>query len=294
MRVTLLNWTPEPIETVLAVWEAAKSDEAFTSMAEIRDRLLEDEDYAARAVGLFCDVVEMEIPVARFIHFVFLVEDMTVSFREQLVRHKAGLDLWLQSDRVRDLSHFAERKQYTVPASIQADPEAAQAYAGSMMDIEATYRDLCAEGIPFEDARELLPSGRYHRGSIVVNLAALLHICRKRTCWIAQWGHWREFIQGMVEALVVKVDPVFEGLASPPCFGGGCCYGGCKYNEILRRRNDGDEDLAVCPLWWATHPKERRTIANLQAEGRWDAQRMDQALGLWPEPVLRLMEAAED
>lgn len=81
MKATLVSWTQDPVSTVLTVWDASKSEEQLDS---IRDKV--DVDWE-----LFERILEQEIPVAQFISFQFVLEDVPISWREQAVRHRIGV-----------------------------------------------------------------------------------------------------------------------------------------------------------------------------------------------------------
>lgn len=265
-KVTLLSWTKNPLETVYSVWEASKGTGELRTPDQVVDEVpIED------IRKLFMAVINQRIPIGEHIDFVFMLENISVSWREQAVRHRIGTlaspervgadytfnvlpDLpdsswWSQSMRLEDMSKFAERGQYRMPDSIlnHKDERAPALYRNAMTVIAACYSELVSMGVPMEDARELVPLGAQHRMSWRLNIGSLQHIVGKRSCWILQLGIWGPIIQGMIKELGTKVDPIFHELVAPPCVKGDA-FTGCIYHEENRRRYTGDDKHAPCPL----------------------------------------------
>jgi thymidylate synthase (FAD) len=87
---------------------------------------------------------------------------------------------------------------------------------GNLMDlIEAHYTELCARGIPNEDARYVLPNACATELYLSCNLRELIHIANERLCIKAQW-EIRELVKKMVEL----VDPALEFMLVPKCQSG--------------------------------------------------------------------------
>jgi len=261
-HVTLLTWTQHPLETVYSVWAASKNEEALMPPAAVKNFVSPEE-----VEELFRAVIAQRIPIGEHIDFVFMLENVSVSWREQAVRHRIGVttsperlgvdiipdlaesSFWSQSMRIQNMGQFAKNKAYRLPQTIADHPNAGleREYHNMMRSIETVYNLLVDKGIPMEDARELIPLGAQHRISWKLNIGALQHIIGKRGCWILQLGIWGPVITGMVNELATKVHPIFRELVTPPCFGKDD-YTGCIYMEECRRRLTGDDALPPCPL----------------------------------------------
>jgi hypothetical protein len=264
-KVTLLTWTMNPLETVFAVWMASKDEEPLydplhSTMPASREEI----------ETLFKAVIAQKIPIGEHVDFVFMLENVSVSWREQAVRHRIGVEIsperlgidlipnlaessfWSQSMRIQNMGEFATNGAYRLPATIKnhENKGLATIFRKTMGDIEAAYNDMVSSGIPMEDARELIPLGAQHRISWKLNIGALQHIFAKRGCWILQLGIWGPVIRGMVDELATKVHPVFRELVRPPCLNDSDDepYTGCVYMEECRRRLTGDDKLPPCPL----------------------------------------------
>lgn len=266
-RITLLSWTQFPLETVYSVWMASKDDEPLMLPEEVREKVPAEE-----VEKLFKAVIAQRIPIGEHIDFVFLIENVSISWREQAVRHRIGtlispermgLDIipdlassswWSQSHRIRKVDKFAVNGEYRLPKTIvDAGEMASDIYQDTIYAIQRAYSKLIELGIPMEDARELLPLGAHHRISWKLNIGSLQHIVGKRSCFILQLGIWGPVIMGMIEELVNKVNPIFADLVKPPCIGDDDKFKECIYMEECQRRLDGDDELPPCPLHLAKH-----------------------------------------
>lgn len=270
-QVKLVSHTALPLETVFSVWEQSKSvGTPFRSPEQIRREVPHEE-----VVKLFRSVIEQRIPVGEHIDFIFELENISISWREQAVRHRIGTkaspervgadfvfdtipDLadsswWSQSMRLMDMSRFADDKNFRVPETILKHPKSQfllEGYLSAMDVIQDTYAMLVKEGIPPEDARELVPLGAQHRMTWKLNIGSLQHIVGKRGCWILQLGIWGPVIKGMIGELVAKIHPVFGEIVTPPCLKGDD-FTGCKFEEEEKRRYDGRDPLPPCSLHFA-------------------------------------------
>lgn len=284
-KVTLLSHTELPLETVYSVWEASKGEAPLRTPEQIRREVPPEE-----VETLFRAVIAQRIPVGEHVDFVFMLENISVSLREQIVRHRIGTKaspervgadivlmdsfpnladstFWSQSMRIQDMGKFADRAQYRLPKTVkEAGPDAVRDFQETMQAIQDAYNRLVAAGVPMEDARELMPLGAQHRMSWKLNISALQHIVGKRGCWILQLGIWGPIIQGMVNELVEKVHPVFAELVTPPCLDGDT-FTGCKFHEEVRRRYTQDDRLPPCPLHlYHHHSRETAELLNERPE----------------------------
>jgi len=275
-KVTLLSWTNNPIETVHAVWEASKNEEPLLDPAAVAAEAKTDPDYKARIQELFLKILEQRIPIAEHVNFVFMLEGVSVSFREQMVRHRIGtcasperlgLDIvpdlaksswWSQSMRIQSMERFAVDGAFRRPDSVYENPRAAAVYEQAIHSAQNAYNALVDVGVPMEDARDVIPLGATHRISWSLNLAALLHIVGERSCWILQYGLWGPVIRGIVNELERKVNPLFRLIVAPPCVEKASDrFKGCVYRLENERRVDGSDAHAPCPLFLIADAKLR-------------------------------------
>ncbi len=277
-KVTLVEWPRFPIETVYYLWEAARNNDPIQFTPESLSLESEgDPELKKRIRTTFEKVIDSSIPIAENLNFTFLLENVSISFREQMVRHKIGVKVgerlgvdmfpdihdstwWVQSMRVLDMGKFADTNLYRTPESIEtAHPDLKLAFEGAMHVSQETYKVLLQAGIPIEDAREVIPLGAQHRLSWTLNLSALMHICKKRSCWIPQIGTWGPIIEGMIEELSKKIDPYFRRLVTPPCIKGNQ-FKGCVYKLDNEKRVDREDPLLPCPLYLFNENKDGEPI----------------------------------
>lgn len=271
-KVTLVDWPRHPIETVYYLWEAARSNEKLLPIDHVVEMYAKNDSFRKRVRETFEKVVDSAIPIAENINFVFLLEGVSISFREQMVRHKVGVKVgerlgvdmfpdlhdstwWAQSMRVLDMGKFVDDDLYRLPDSISNDAVAKQVYEDGLLIAQQTYTELLARGVPIEDAREIIPLGAQHRISWGMNLNSVIHVCRKRSCWIPQLGTWEPVIRGMISELVTKVDPYFANIVTPPCIKGNE-FKGCVYILDNERRVSREDPLLPCSLYLEQHAKK--------------------------------------
>jgi thymidylate synthase ThyX len=271
-RVQLVSHTKDPLETVFSIWDQSKSMEPVKMPDEIK-RTHDPEDVRA----LFRAIAGQRIPVADHLDFIFVLSDVTVAFREQMVRHRVGtlpsaervgIDMefeivpektgsswWSQSMVIQDMGDYADRSSYVVPESVHGREDTNELVAKIdevNLYIQEAYKFMTERGVPREDARMFIPLGALHRISWKLNMSALIHIVSKRSCWILQLSYWGPIIRGIINELATKVDPVFRELVNPPCIttntDGSSNFSGCKFMEENRRRTSGQDEMPPCPL----------------------------------------------
>jgi len=274
MKVTLLSHTANPVETLNAVWQASRDNEPV--------------DCNNSDPGLFDKVINSKIPVAEMLDFVFLLEDVSISLREQLVRHRVGVKVdgrlgadlvpdladsvwWSQSMRVLDMGEFARNGEYHIPESILANDEATEVYRDGIYDAAQAYQRLAALGIPLEDARNVIPLGATHRLVWKLNLSALMHIIGKRGCWILQGGLWGDLVKGMVESLV-PIHPAFKDLITPPCIQGDQ-FKGCLFKLDNEKRIKGEDPLPPCALFLNHHEEAAKYAITKGGPWQWNSEK---------------------
>lgn len=317
-KVTLLSWTEHPVETIYTAWEASRHNRPVRTPAALATDIRAEREgnwvhegppLGAEVEGVFQKVIESKIPVAEMVDFVFLLENVSIAFREQMVRHRIGVKVgerlgtdivpdladstwWSQSMRILDMGQFASEGAYEIPEGVDLrkveDPvsqqfnlTARQAYREFMMHAQLLYKALADAGVPLEEARLVIPLAATHRIVWKLNLAALQHIIGKRGCWILQLGFWGPVIKGMVNELATRVHPGFRSLINPPCIRGDRFHE-CLFKHDNERRIDGEDEIPPCPLYLNHHKDEalRAVAAVLDRKGEphW---RFDPEQRLW-------------
>lgn len=287
--VRLVSFTELPIETIYYIWTLAKTKQQVLNVKEIRDKANNDLEYKKEIESLFLEVIEMLLPCSRFVNFVFSLENITISLREQLVRHKVGMEFWIQGARVTDMSDFYDQSEFRIPERIRNNPTAKDLYLNTMEKIQDSYKYLVNNGFLFEEARELLPSGTLHRLSFTCNIESLHNLVSKRTGWLLQGDIWFPIIKGIIEELVKNVSPVFRSFAHPSEVDMKGNYTGYKFKDLSYDRYVGITKLPVDPIFYYKEQdyiiersgKPIKTINELKEEGLWDDKRVEDYINLW-------------
>jgi len=310
-KATLLSCTRNPVETIYTVWQASKGEEQLMLPDALALKRNQDPDFKREVDALFLQILEQRIPIAEHVGFVFMLEDVSVSFREQMVRHRIGvcaspermgLDIvpdlaksgfWSQSMRIQSMGEFARKGQYRTADAVFQRPKAAALFEQAMASAERSYNALVEAGVPMEDARDVIPLGATHRISWSLNLAALLHIIGERSCWILQYGLWGPIIRGIVAELERKVDPLFRRVIAPPCVDKLTdTFNACVYRLENQRRIDGSDAHAPCPLYLVADCENhgRQPDGDLIGEVTGDQDTVDRIAGyaeLWGHDPFR-------
>lgn len=279
-KVKLLTWTAQPVETLYSLWTASRTDGEYLDPWAVARRASEDAAFEQEVLDLFQKMLAMQIPITENVYFTFMLDGVSVSLREQLVRHRigvragerlgcdlipdmAGSTFWAQSMRILDMGRFADEGRFHVPdslagktvklldgnGSVSHSGDAASCYAGFMNACQHFYQALVEAGVPLEDARQVIPLAATHRISWTLSLAALQHIIGKRGCWILQLGLWEPIITGMVRELAEKVHPAFRELVRPGCLDASGEFKGCMFAHDNERRVECLDPLPPCALW---------------------------------------------
>ena len=254
------------MQVIAIIWLQSKTTEGLDAIIE-QVAAFSDTELA----DLMTSVME-GVPVVEAVSFNFIIENASIGWREQMVRHRVGtkpdirvgadwitvdtipevadMSAWSQSMRLLDMSNFADRDAYRTPESVALlGGEAVARWRADMTTIQAMYARWASEGLPLEDARDLIPLGATSRLSWTLNLRTLQHIVGKRGCTILQLGYWGPIINGIISQLTTHIHPCFGRLVTPPCMKG-ATYKGCIFPEDIQRRFDGrDHNLPVCPLF---------------------------------------------
>ena len=121
--VKLLTWTSNPVETMYILWENSRRKSFNVSIDVVKSKMLTCKKYKKNVEDLFLKILSNNIPIAENINFVFLLENVPIALREQIVRHRfgnkfgerLGADLipdihdsswWSQTMRVLDMGYF--------------------------------------------------------------------------------------------------------------------------------------------------------------------------------------------
>lgn len=230
MRVTLLQYTPEPERMVAA---AARLCYSPVGAETIKEGMTD------KQVHTFLEKIVTlgHHSTMEHISFTFAIEGVSRVLTHQLVRHRIA-SYSQQSQRYVKEHDF----EYIVPPSVLGNPDAKKRFEQLMEEIRQTYDELVRLGVHQEDARYVLANATETKIVVTMNARTLLHFFALRCCNRAQW-EIRALAWEMLRQ-VRRVAPVLFKAAGPPCLAGSCPEGAMtcgqaeevkKYNETLSR-----------------------------------------------------------
>ena len=192
MQVTLIQATPNPIETIAKIASICYDSDPKNPLGLVK-HLYRNGHHS----------------VFEHIYFTFKIEGISRACSHQLVRHR-HCSFTQRSQRYCSEDSF----EYVTPTSITK-----RAFTGSydfsMFEANKYYQVMQQEGIPNEDARYILPNACATELYLSCNLRELIHIANERLCSRAQW-EIRELVKRMVEL----VDPELQFMLVPKCKSG--------------------------------------------------------------------------
>lgn len=201
MQVTLIQSTPNPIETIAKIASICYDSDPKDPMKLVK-HLYRNGHHS----------------VMEHIYFTFKIDGISRACSHQLVRHRM-CSFTQRSQRYCDEDGFG----VVLPKSIDKVDEK-HGYFDLMDEIEQHYCELQAHGVPNEDARYVLPNACATSLYLSCNLRELIHIANERLCARAQWE-----IRELAKEMVALVDPELQFMLVPKCKSGRIiCNSPCK------------------------------------------------------------------
>lgn len=219
-KVRLVTCSENLVSTIFIVWHGSRYNTMYTH-EEINNILKLDEseyddnlqklstrlsnEYGTKSgkeaiVNTVNLCISMNLPITESIHFTFEVDEATVAWRDQLVRHRQA-GIWVQTSRTRD----ARTIDIALPKSVETygGDKGVEIYKDLSNKIRLAYEELIKLGVPQEDIR-LQPGSSVHKVYFFVTLRTLVTIIKKRTSWIAQASLWTPIISQILDILDKK------------------------------------------------------------------------------------------
>ncbi len=211
MKVTLLNFTPDPEKTVAMAARLCYSD---STVEELREKV--EGIPLERFLG---KILKMgHLSVLEHASFTFGVEGISRATSHQLVRHR----LASYSQQSQRYVKF-DTPDFVIPPSIGGDADKKKKFEKAVRGAYRLYRELVEGGVAAEDARFLLPNAAATKIIVTMNARELLHFFKLRCCERAQW-EIRDMATRML-ALAKKEAPAIFGNSGPSCVAGACGEG---------------------------------------------------------------------
>ena len=188
MNVTLIQSTPNPVETIAQIASICYDSDPKNPMALVKHLYKNAHD-----------------SVFEHIYFTFKIEGISRACSHQLVRHR-HCSFTQRSQRYCSENGF----ECVVPPLA----DGARFY-NDIEDIKDWYLYYQSIGIPNEDARYILPNACATSLYLSCNLRELIHMANERLCTRAQWE-----IRDLVKAMCELVDPQLQFMLVPKCKSG--------------------------------------------------------------------------
>jgi len=209
VQVTLINHTPNP-ELTIAV--AARSSASFSSATKLWETLT-----PKQIQNLLKHLLDSgHLSTFEHANFTFVIDGVSRVTSHQLVRHRLA-SYTQQSQRYVNVKD----SKYVTPPTISARPDSLSKYQKAIELAHQLYNDMVEAGIPYEDARYILPQAIETQLVMTMNARELLHACSLRLCLRAQWEIIGLF--EMIKSEVEKVAPYIGAELKPKCYRLGYC-----------------------------------------------------------------------
>lgn len=128
-----------------------------------------------------------------FVHYTFLINDVTRAFTHQFVRTRTG-SYAQQTMRVLD------KKGWTYGTGPSLSDFSKEIYGQTMQSIDDAYRDMIDDGTKIEDARGVLPTNIHTNIVASFNLRTVAEMAHKRRS-IRTQGEYRNVLDAMLGAV---------------------------------------------------------------------------------------------
>ena len=188
MKVTLIQATPNPIETISKIASICYDSDPKNPLGLVK-HLYKNGHHS----------------VFEHIYFTFKIEGISRACSHQLVRHR-HCSFTQRSQRYCSENGF----DYVTPPTITENW-----FDVCMDDIKYWYNVHQEHDIPNEDARYILPNACVTELYLSCNLRELIHIANERLCSRAQWE-----IRELVKQMVALIDPKLHFMLVPKCKSG--------------------------------------------------------------------------
>jgi thymidylate synthase (FAD) len=190
MKVTLIQATPNPIETISQIASICYDSDPKDPKKLVKHL------YSNGHHSVF-----------EHIYFTFKIEGISRACSHQLVRHR-HCSFTQRSQRYCSEDEF----EFVTPKTVK---RFLYSYHCVMDDSSGFYRTVQSKGVPNEDARYILPNACATELYLSCNLRELIHIANERLCNRAQWE-----IRDLVKEMVALVDDELKFMLVPKCKSG--------------------------------------------------------------------------
>lgn len=198
MKVTLFDYTGagtiDPARHAASILLFTKS----TRLKMSPDGLRKFESMANEEISKELKYMSNTLPSSwEFIHFSFLIEDVSRAFTHQLVRTRTA-GYAQQAMRILEMDAWTYSKGPTITGNGE------YLYDQTMTYIDHAYKEIIKAGAAVEDARGVLPTNIHTNICMTINMRNWINVIRKRTSQRVQ----REY-RDVAAAMVIEVEKVY-------------------------------------------------------------------------------------
>ena len=210
MIVSLISHTNEPEYVITLAAATCYSDQMLDGLY----KKCSDKEYQKKMLKMLLENGH-ESPLEHA-NFTFFIQGITRTTSHQLVRHR------IASYSQRSQRYTTMRpEEFSIPESIKQNPHAQALFEQHLQDTFNLYNAYIEDGIPKEDAREILPNATQTSLVMTMNLRELRHFMELRMCMRAQSG-----IRELADRIYIIFQNQFPLLITG-C-GHKCWYGKCN------------------------------------------------------------------
>ncbi len=188
MKVTLIQATPNPIETISKIASICYDSDPKNPLGLVK-HLYRNGHHS----------------VFEHIYFTFKIEGISRACSHQLVRHR-HCSFTQRSQRYCSEDGF----EFVTPPTVNE-----VFFNLDMKVLEQWYEGYQENGTPNEDARYILPNACATELYLSCNLRELIHIANERLCSKAQWE-----IRDLVKQMIALINPELHFMLVPKCKSG--------------------------------------------------------------------------
>ena len=235
MKVELLSWTPNALELLIYTkntrLQGDQTPEDIVQWSE--SKKMEELDYMKKTIQSSFE----------FVNYVFKISEVTRSFTHKLVRSRHN-SYAQESMRAVDVRDHTWRKFDSPPDTYEAGMHFALEQYSAMVD----------EGVPIQDAREILPTGIHTSIIVGTNLRSLSQMAELRLCTRTA-GEYQEVFKE-IKRQIIELHPWSEDFLQVACVKTGICifpnYTECPIQNLTVKVSDTRKD-AIKAKWEKTN-----------------------------------------
>lgn len=247
IRAHLVNWTPNPLDTLWYLWKLCREKDTFEGSVRRTTQVASEisEQLRGEQIKFFKQLIFDFSALPEFVVFNWYIEGPR-ALLAQITRHR-HFSFLSQSFR-----QYGRSEEVFTPNSIAEDIYAYRAYLNTIHQSLTAYDYLRERGVNGQTARGVLSLHSMTGFVVSTNLRALAEVVIRRMCWVAQKDYWEPLLESMQAELVAKVDPVLSFIFQRYCDVRNHCLS--PLEQDLRAK--GLEPNAVCPIYGSV-PKSR-------------------------------------